>query len=289
MAEVFTEKLGMHYGRLIGLQGTDLDGGGIAAARNKGPTTTNLLQHVACIDEFHSRDRQQGTLLELVAPLDILPSDRVLVVGCGFGGTARFLASNYGCYVHGVDCNQEYVEAGEELNEVTGLRDKVKLCQGNVTDMSMLDWESFDVAYTEHVQMNIEDKEKFYSEIASKLAPGGKFLFHDVFLGTNRGKSPSYPTPWAETEDTSKLAPVEDIRRAMERAGFEIVRWEDRTETTAEFFETTSRTGHPPPFGPPPHQLLMGPNRKDKIQNHVANMKDRRTAVVMGAAFKCVV
>ena len=80
------------------------------------------------------------------------------------------------------------------LSEHLGLGSKTEFSQGSALELPCQD-ESFDLAWTEHVQMNIEDKARFYGEIARVLRPGGKLAFHDIFRGP--GEPPFYPAPWA--------------------------------------------------------------------------------------------
>jgi 2-polyprenyl-3-methyl-5-hydroxy-6-metoxy-1,4-benzoquinol methylase len=42
---------------------------------------------------------------------------RVLDVGCGIGGPARYLARTYGCRVDGIDLTPELIETGRVLTE----------------------------------------------------------------------------------------------------------------------------------------------------------------------------
>jgi SAM-dependent methyltransferase len=68
---------------------------------------------LAAIDEFHTGGR--GATGELVARLDLTPDPHVLDVGCGLGGTARFIADRFSCRVTGIDLTAESVETGQEL------------------------------------------------------------------------------------------------------------------------------------------------------------------------------
>ena len=226
----FDEMVDRHYG-LGGIMDKIHTGLGLAG-RDVGSMTVDDL---APIDAFHTRGRE--STLEVAGLTSLQASDRVLDVGCGLGGTARHIADQYKCHVSGIDLTHEYIDVARQLTELVGLADRVELRQGSALEIPYDD-ESFDVAWTEHVQMNIADKGRFYSEIARVLKPGGRLLFHDIFRGP--GDPPHYPAPWAEDESISSLATEAEARSAMEQAGFEIDDWITKKQESLEFFKAVS-------------------------------------------------
>ena len=236
---------------------------------------------LAPIDEFHTRGR--ASTLELAEIVNLKNNDLILDVGCGLGGTARYLAEQYNCHVSGIDLTEEYISVGKWLTELVGLSDQVELHQGSALDIPFKN-EKFDVVWTEHVQMNISDNYRFYSEIARVLKPGGRLLFHDIFRGL--GEPPFYPAPWAEDESISKLATEEEARATIEAAGLQVNQWVVKVQESIEFFKEVSvqiEADGPPPIG---IHLLMGNNAREKLQNYVRNMSEDRLSVVMGMASK---
>ena len=238
---------------------------------------------LAPIDEFHTRGRE--STVELAELANLKASDLVLDVGCGLGGTARHLAEQLGCNVIGIDLTEEYISVGKKLTELVGLNDRVELRHGSALEIPYEN-ELFDIVWTEHVQMNIADKNMFYSEIARVLRPGGRLLFHDIFHGS--GDSPFYPVPWAENESISPLATEKEARSTIKQAGLEINHWFGKVKESIEFLEEVSAqidADGPPPIG---IHLLMGDNAKDKLQNYIRNLSENRVTVVMGMAYKVV-
>lgn len=242
----------------------------------------NLAPHdLALVDEFHIRGRE--ATVELADRADIKPGMRALDVGCGLGGSARYLAAERGCHATGIDLTQEYVDAASALTRLVGLEDKVDFHQGSALELPYEDG-AFDLAWTEHAQMNIEDKNTFYGEIARVLKPGGRFLFHDVFLGD--GGDLHYPVPWAGDELISFLWTQDALRRTLERLGFRILDWEDKSEHSAAWFAQMAKkqkeSGRPP-LG---IHLLMGETAPLKFQNQVRNLNESRVAVIQAVAEK---
>ncbi len=239
------------------------------------------IDDLAPVDGFHTRGREATR--ELAELSGFKPSDRVLDVGCGLGGTVRYLADRYRCHVAGIDLTDEYISVGKKLTEMVGLSDLVELRHGSALEIPYED-ERFDIVWTDHVQMNIADKHRFYAEIARILKPDGHLLFHDVFRGA--GDPPLYPTPWAEDESISVLVTEREGRLIMEQAGMKIDQWRVKVQESIEFFQRVlariDAKGQPP-IG---IHILMGDNTKVKIQNYLRNLSENRVSIALGMAHK---
>lgn len=241
--------------------------------------STLRVDDLSPIDEFHTRGRTATR--EATELVELKATDVILDVGCGLGGTARHLAEEFNCRVIGIDLTEEYISVGTKLTELVALTSRVTLHQGNALSIPYGD-QVFDIVWTEHAQMNIEDKNRFYSEVARVLKPQGWFLFHDIFMGING--SPHYPVPWADKESISALVSVQEVQRIMGQSGFRIVDWTDKTRESIDFFESTLakiETYGQPPLG---IHLLMGNTAREKIQNYCKNLLEHHVTVVLGTA-----
>jgi ubiquinone/menaquinone biosynthesis C-methylase UbiE len=143
---------------------------------------------------------------------------------------------------------------------------------------------SFDLVWTDHVQMNIADKRAFYAEIARVLVPHGRLVFHDIFQGT--GGPLHFPVPWAEEPAISFLATPEAVRHLLEALGFRVLAWEDKSRQSLEWFaavvEQLKRSG-PLPLG---LHLLMGHTAKAKFENNIRNRQEGQFVVFHAVAEK---
>jgi ubiquinone/menaquinone biosynthesis C-methylase UbiE len=113
----------------------------------------------------------------------------------------------------GIDLTREYVDVACALADLAGLKDSVAFHRSSALDMPFDDG-SFDVVWTEHVQMNISDKRAFYAEIVRVLVPGGRLVFYDVFQGN--GGPLHFLVPWVEEHSISFLATPETVRKILE-------------------------------------------------------------------------
>jgi len=199
---------------------------------------------LSAVDQFHSRGKQ-GTL-ELAALAQLSGGEQVLDVGGGIGGPARLLAHEFGCQVTVLDLTPTFVEAGRMLTERVGLADSVTFRQGSALAMPFPD-ASFDVAWTQHSSMNIEVKERLYSEVRRVLRPGGRLAIHEIMAGAN---SPiHFPVPWAPDLSISFLRPVEAVRQLLSSLGFTELAWRDSSAETLAWMRERRGSGQ---GGPPP-------------------------------------
>jgi len=214
-----------------------------------GKTTDTLtLDDLAPVEEFHIGGRQAtGDLLDQI---NLGPQDHLLDIGCGIGGTSRFVAATYGAKVDGIDLTPEFVETGTEICNWLKLQDLVTLKVANALDNGFAD-NSFDAACMLHVGMNIADKPALFTEIGRVLRPGGRFALYDVMKNDDGARA--YPVPWATDPDMCAISSLQDYQDGLARAGFEITSVRDRTEVASAFFARLKKnmqaSAGPPPIG----------------------------------------
>lgn len=218
---------------------------------------------LALLEDFHTLGRLATA--QLAQLVDVAKHDRVLDAGTGIGGTARFLASEYGCSVIGVDITEEYCDTARWLNESTGLADRVTIVHGDVLELPFADG-SFDVIFSQHVQMNIADKHALYAEAYRVLAPGGRLAMWDI---TGNADQVIYPVPWAEYPADSHLATSDELRSAVEAAGLNVQQWNDLTVATRGVMREI-RSRPPSPLG----LHVFVPDIATKIANLVPGLAD---------------
>ncbi len=223
---------------------------------------------IASVDEFHVRGAAVSQ--ELANSID-LKGVSVLDVGCGLGGPCRMLADKYNCQATGIDLSNEYIRTANKLSKLVNLNNKTTFIQGNATELPFED-NTFDVVWTQHVQMNIPDKKKFYSEIIRVLKTGGYFLFYDV-LKKGDGEI-SYPMPWASNANLSFLFKAKEIDVILKEFGLTKEQSTDQTQAGIDFFD--SLVARLKEFGSPKMGLnvLMGETTKPKLMNLLNHLKN---------------
>jgi cyclopropane fatty-acyl-phospholipid synthase-like methyltransferase len=185
------------------------------------------------LEDFHTMGRYATS--QLVDLVGITRESAVLDAGSGIGGTARYVADHCGCTITAVDLTDEYCETSRWLNRLVGLDDQISVRQADVTQLPFADG-TFDVAISQHVQMNVADKARLYSEARRVLVNGGRFALWDITSGESGELD--YPLPWADDAARSHLVTPDQLRALVESAGLAIEHWNDLTDQAAAFMQT---------------------------------------------------
>src|SRR5262249_9013400 len=138
--------------------------------------------------------------------------------------------------------------------------------------------EHFDVAWTQHVAMNIADRAAFYAEAFRVLRRGGRLAIYDVVQG--EGGPPLFPVPWSRTPATSFLLTADSMQRALEAQSFERIEGADKTDASVRWFDEHQKARlqePPPPLG---LHVVMGPEFRTMAANLSLNVRERRIAIV---------
>lgn len=231
---------------------------------------------IAGVDEFHVRGAAVSK--ELAHSID-LNGLNVLDVGCGLGGPCRMLADEHNCNTTGIDLSTEYIRTANKLSELVNLHNKTTFIQGDATILPFKD-STFDVVWTQHVQMNIPNKKQFYSEINRVLKTGGYFLFYDILKKGD--EEVKYPMPWASKIDYSFLFKAEEMDGYLTELGLTKEQSTNQTQAGIDFFDAL--VAKLKEFGPPKIGLnvLMGDTTKPKLMNLLSHLKSGKLELKSG-------
>jgi ubiquinone/menaquinone biosynthesis C-methylase UbiE len=261
--------LNAHYG------GSDLKAAITAALRAAGKDDERLTpDELGPVDQFHTRGKE--ATVELAQLAGLTPGARVLDVGGGLGGPARTLAAEFACDVTVLDLTEVFCRVGEMLTVRTGLCEQVHFQVGNALDMPFPP-HSFDVVWTQHSSMNIDDKARLYVEIHRVLRPGGLLALHEIMAGALQPVH--FPVPWARMPSMSFLQRPAEVRTLIADGGFAEATWLDVSEPTLAWIRRrqAQAPATPPPLG---LHLLLGPAMGRMFENLTRNLHEQRIAVI---------
>lgn len=229
---------------------------------------------LAPYDQFHSRGSQAtGELAQLLGPQR---GALLLELGCGIGGPARWLASEFGCQVVGLDLTEVYCQTARQLSQRVRLDGQTRFLCADALQLPFAE-ASFDLVWTQHAAMNIADKAGLYREVARVLKPGGRFGLYDILAGP--AGAPHFPVPWASEPAWSHLEAPEALREAVLASGLRQRHWRDLTADTKAWSEKAVAAQRS--AGAPSGQaLILGPGFATMIDNLRRSLLEDRLAVV---------
>jgi sarcosine/dimethylglycine N-methyltransferase len=106
------------------------------------------------------------------------PDSRVIDLGAGYGGAARWLARTKGCHVTCVNLSETQNARNRELTAAAGLGDRIRVLDGSFEDVPAEDNE-FDVAWSQDSLLHSGDRGRVLDEVDRVLKPRGQFVFTD--------------------------------------------------------------------------------------------------------------
>jgi len=182
------------------------------------------LDDLAPFDQFHAGGKRFTLRLANLAGLK--SNMHILDVGGGLGGPARTLALEFNCRVTVVDLTESYVHAGRLLTSLMKLEDHVIFQVGDALNL-LFDDNSFDAVWTQNSGMNIANKEKLYTGFQRIIRPHGLLVIQEPMSGPNQ--PPIFPVMWSRDGSNNFLRKPEQMRAAIEAAGFHLLQWDDVT------------------------------------------------------------
>ncbi len=236
---------------------------------------------LAPFDQFHVRGLEATE--ELAKDLQLKNGQTVLDVGSGLGGPARHLAAVHKVHVTGIDLMSDFIEISNYLSKRASLKDKLIFTQADATELSFPN-EAFEVVWTQHVAMNIQNKAKLYKSLHRVLKRSGKLAIYDAVQGNDQPVL--YPTPWARDQGVSFIATESRMKDALTEAGFKNLSVIDKTDSAAQWFRDLQQQQSqktPEPLSP---LFILGPEMGQAIANFAKNILEGRIRVLQVIADK---
>ena len=160
-------------------------------------------------------DAQLAKKRHLAAKLLLPGGQRVLDIGCGWGGLALYLSEFCGAHTTGITLSQEQHARARARATEKGLTDKVDFRLQDYRDIN----ESFDrivsVGMFEHVGVGYYDT--FFRKCAQLLSDDGVMVLHSI----GRPEGPGVTNPWISKYifPGGYIPAISEVTRAIERSG----------------------------------------------------------------------
>jgi tocopherol O-methyltransferase len=177
----------------------------------------------------------QDRLIERLAQRAGVPRGaRVLDVGCGLGGSSRWLARHLGCSVLGITLSPVQASAAAQRARDEGLG---ALTEFRVLDANQLDLPAarFDVVWVIECSEHLQDKPAFFRNCARVLRGGGRLALCAWLAGDRSGAD--LVAEVCHGMLCPSLGTLEEHRHWLEDAGFVGVDAEDITRQVEKTWE----------------------------------------------------
>jgi len=171
-------------------------------------------------DDIDSAQRQK--LDYICRKLRLQPGERLLDIGCGWGGLIIHAARNYGVHAVGITLSEQQYQLATERIQEAGVAER---CQVKLLDYRDLDEAAaydklVSVGMVEHVGEGMLPA--YFRQAYRLLRPGGVFLNHGIGRAGNRSR-PERPTfTDVYVFPDGDLVPIGTMLQAAEEQGFEV-------------------------------------------------------------------
>ena len=128
-------------------------------------------------DSIYDASRKTvDTMLSMCEELN--EQSRVVDLGSGYGGSARYIAKEKGCRVTCINISEVENKRNREKNISESLQDKIEVIDGTFENVPVEN-EICDLVWSQDAILHSGEREKVISETARILKSGGIFIFTD--------------------------------------------------------------------------------------------------------------
>ena len=166
---------------------------------------------------------------------EIGPGKKVLEVGSGWGGCARYIAHASGAHVTAIELQSDYHDVGTSLTARAGLSDRVTHVHAD-----FLEWpvpqDGFDCVVSWLALFHIPNRTEYLRRIVASMKPGATLFVEDLY-------EVALPAP-DEAEDfaahlfPNSLEPLQTYQSSLRSAGLDVMELEDMTTNWTSFTAT---------------------------------------------------
>jgi cyclopropane-fatty-acyl-phospholipid synthase len=160
-------------------------------------------------------DAQLAKKRHIAAKLRVAPDQRVLDIGCGWGGLALYLAEICGARVTGLTLSEQQLAIARGRAEEKGRSDQIEFRLQDYRDVPEKFHRIVSVGMFEHVGVGFYDA--FFRKCAAALDGNGVMLLHSI----GRPEGPNVTNPWIAKYifPGGYIPALSEVLPAVERAG----------------------------------------------------------------------
>ena len=172
-------------------------------------------------------DASRRTVEEIASHLKLNENSRVLDIGAGYGGAARYLVEKFGCHVTCLNLSEVQNERNRLLNREQGLSSKIDVVDASFEDIPLDDC-SFDVVWSQDAILHSGNRSLVIKEVYRVLKSGGEFIFTDPMQSDDCPEGVLQPV--YDRIHLDSLGSIGFYRKVAKATGFEEVEIIDLSE-----------------------------------------------------------
>ncbi|MEX0942294.1 MAG: methyltransferase domain-containing protein [Pseudomonadales bacterium] len=180
--------------------------------------------HIGIYDEpgISIPDASHKTVEMMASSLEnVTPDSKVIDLGAGYGGSARYLARRFGCHVTCLNVSERQNERNRMLNKKHGLQDKVSVQHGSFENIPEED-HTMDLVWSQDAFLHSGQRRKVLEEINRITRPGGELVFTDPMQADDC--PPGVLQPVYDRLELDSLGSIRWYQEQLADLGFEEVK-----------------------------------------------------------------
>ena len=185
------------------------------------------------------RDASRKTVEAMVQQLENLGNhSRVIDLGAGYGGSARYMAKTAGCNVTCLNISEVQNQRNREFNNEQGLERLVQVKHGSFEAIPEED-NTFDLVWSQDSFLHSNQRDQVLSEIARITAPGGELIFTDPMQADDCPEGVLQPV--YDRLDLDTMGSFAYYREGLARLGFEEVQCHELTDQLRSHYDNVKK------------------------------------------------
>lgn len=223
----------------------------LAALETRKQNATIEMEDLLVFDQMHYDG--ENAMISAISSMQISSSSRILDIGSGYGGPARYVSWKTGAHVTALELQSEISDEAAKLTELVG-QTSVNHLDGSSKLRDLLDHQVGDVIawgpstfaggsqaiqYDGFMSMlaflHVDDKEALFNAIGHTMKPGARFYIEDYFQRHELNENDMKVLK--DIVSCGRLPTQLEYTNALEMAGFDDINFLDKTEDWAVFVD----------------------------------------------------
>lgn len=223
----------------------------LAALQIRKQNATIEMEDLLVFDQMHYDG--ENAMISAISNMEISSSSRILDVGSGYGGPARYVSWKTGAHVTALELQPEISDEAAKLTKLVGqtsvdhsgdtssLEDLLDHQVGDVIEWGPATFsedskaEKFDGFMSMLAFLHVDDKASLFNAIGRTLKPGARFYIEDYFQ--RHDLTDNDMKVLKDIVSCGRLPTQQEYTNALETAGYSDIKFLDKTEDWAVFVD----------------------------------------------------